>query len=344
MLPTKLDHCVIHVTDWERSNAFYTKVMGAELVTRPAGFAYRFGDKQLNVHGPGVKPAEVARLPVAPGNNDLCFEWRGSIAEAMIHLERCGVAVERGPLQRFGAKGPGTSVYFRDPDGSLMEFISYTQGPEKQPQAFAQDQAQATSGAHGMTAAKEAPGKHDPTYLPPGIPNPQDDGAARHLPGMQLPDLALPATRRGAFNLAHVPGRTVLYIYPRTGVPGVDLPPGWDDIPGARGCTPQSCGFRDHFAELKDLGAAHVFGLSTQDTEYQREVAERLHLPFPILSDSELSFTRALKLPTFSVAGMTLLKRMALVIDDGVISKVFYPVFPPDRSAAEVVAWLRSHG
>jgi catechol 2,3-dioxygenase-like lactoylglutathione lyase family enzyme len=125
VLPTKLDHCVIHVSDWERSNAFYTKVMGAELVQRPTGFAYRFGDKQLNVHGPGVKPAEVARLPVQPGNSDLCFEWMGPVADAVAHLERCGVAVERGPMQRFGAKGPGTSVYFRDPDGSLMEFMSY---------------------------------------------------------------------------------------------------------------------------------------------------------------------------------------------------------------------------
>jgi peroxiredoxin len=136
-------------------------------------------------------------------------------------------------------------------------------------------------------------------------------------------------------------GRTVLYIYPRTGVPGVDLPPGWDDIPGARGCTPQSCSFRDHFAELKALGVDHVFGLSTQDTDYQREAAERLHLPFPLLSDAELKFTRALKLLTFTVVGMTLLKRMVFVIDDGVIAKVFYPVFPPDQSAAEVVDWLR---
>ena len=136
-------------------------------------------------------------------------------------------------------------------------------------------------------------------------------------------------------------GRTVLYIYPRTGVPGVDLPPGWDDIPGARGCTPQSCGFRDHFAELKALGVSHVFGLSTQDTDYQREAAERLHLPFPILSDAKLALTNALDLPIFTVAGMTLLKRVVIVIDDGVIAKVFYPVFPPDQSAAEVVAWLR---
>ncbi|MGD0332703.1 MAG: peroxiredoxin [Xanthobacteraceae bacterium] len=189
----------------------------------------------------------------------------------------------------------------------------------------------------------EAPGKHDPTYLPSGIPVPQDDGAARHLTGRKLPDLALPATRGGAVNLSLLAGRTVLYIYPRTGVPGVDLPPGWDDIPGARGCTPQSCGFRDHFAELKALGVSHLFGLSTQDTDYQREAAGRLHLPFAILSDAKLAFARALGLPTFSVAGMTLLKRMALVIDDGVIVKVFYPVFPPDKNAAEVIAWLRHH-
>ncbi len=189
----------------------------------------------------------------------------------------------------------------------------------------------------------EAPGKHDPTYLPSGIPVPQDDGAARHLTGRKLPDLALPATRGGAINLSLLAGRTVLYIYPRTGVPGVDLPPGWDDIPGARGCTPQSCGFRDHFAELKALGVSHLFGLSTQDTDYQREAAKRLHLPFAILSDAKLAFARALNLPTFSVAGMTLLKRMALVIDDGIIDKVFYPVFPPDKNAAEVIAWLRGH-
>ena len=189
----------------------------------------------------------------------------------------------------------------------------------------------------------EAPGTHDPTFLPPDIPVPQDDGGARHLPGMKLPDLALPATSGGAVNLARLAGRTVLYLYPRTGVPGVDLPPGWNDIPGARGCTPQSCGFRDHFAELKGLGVSHLFGLSTQDTDYQREAAERLHLPFAILSDAGLAFTRAMKLPTFIVAGMTLLKRMALVVDDGIVGKAFYPVFPPDQNAAEVVAWLREH-
>jgi len=124
-LPTKLDHCVIHVSEWERSNAFYRDVMGATLVPREKGWAYRFGDKQLNVHGPGVHPAELARLPVQPGNSDLCFEWLGPIEDAIAHLKARGIAVERGPMRRGGAKGEGTSVYFRDPDGSLMEFISY---------------------------------------------------------------------------------------------------------------------------------------------------------------------------------------------------------------------------
>ena len=188
----------------------------------------------------------------------------------------------------------------------------------------------------------EAPGAHNPNILPPNIPAPKDDGAAKHLASMKLPDLALPAITGAAVNLAKLKGRTVVYIYPRTGVPGVDAPPGWDDIPGARGCTPQSCGFRDHFGELKRLGVAQLYGLSTQDTAYQQEAATRLHLPFAILSDEKLAFTKALQLPTFTTSGMTLLKRMALVIDDGVISKAFYPVFPPDKNAEEVIAWLQA--
>ena len=188
----------------------------------------------------------------------------------------------------------------------------------------------------------EAPGKHDPTVLPPNIPVPEDDGATRHLTGIKLPDLSLPATSGGPVNLSKLKGRTVLYIYPRTGVPGQALPTGWDTIPGARGCTPQSCSFRDHFGELKRLGVAQLFGLSAQDTAYQQEAATRLHLPFPILSDEKLAFTRALRLPTFSVDGMTLIKRMALVIDDGTITKVFYPVFPPDKNAEEVITWLQT--
>ena len=185
-------------------------------------------------------------------------------------------------------------------------------------------------------------GPHNPTFLPPDIPVPEDDGAAGHLAGLRLPDLALPSTDGAAVNLSRLPGRTVVYIYPRTGVPGVDPPDGWDMIPGARGCTRQSCSFRDHFGELKRLGVAHLYGLSTQDSAYQQEAKDRLHLPFPILSDAALAWTRALKLPTFAAAGMTLLKRMALVIDDGVIVKAFYPVFPPDKNAEEVIAWIQA--
>jgi catechol 2,3-dioxygenase-like lactoylglutathione lyase family enzyme len=125
-LPVSFDHCVIHVSDWERSNAFYREVLGAEVVRRPKGFAYRFGKVQLNLHGPGLTPAEVARLPVQPGNSDLCFEWQGPIGDAVAHLESCKVHVHAGPIERFGAKGAGTSVYFRDPDGSLLEFIAYS--------------------------------------------------------------------------------------------------------------------------------------------------------------------------------------------------------------------------
>jgi peroxiredoxin len=184
---------------------------------------------------------------------------------------------------------------------------------------------------------------HDPNILPADIPAPQDDGAARHLTGLKLPPMALAATDGSQIDLSKLSGRTVIYIYPRTGVPGRPMPEGWNEIPGARGCTPQSCGFRDHFAELERLGVARVFGLSSQDSAYQREAAERLHLPFAVLSDERLELARAIKLPTFKVAGMTLLKRMALVIDDGIITKVFYPVFPPDKNAEEVIAWLR-HG
>jgi peroxiredoxin len=183
---------------------------------------------------------------------------------------------------------------------------------------------------------------HNPLELPDDLPVPLDDGAARHLTGLALPDVALAATDGSAVNLSRLSGRTVVYVYPRTGRPGQPTPTGWNAIPGARGCTPQSCSFRDHFNELRALGVAHVYGLSSQDSEYQREAVERLHLPFAILSDADLTLRRALRLPTFEVDGMVLLKRMALVIDDGAIVKVFYPVFPPDRSAAEVVAWLRT--
>jgi peroxiredoxin len=181
--------------------------------------------------------------------------------------------------------------------------------------------------------------------LPENLPVPQDDGAARHLSHMMVPPIALPSTRGREVVLAKESEgrRVVVYAYPRTGEPDKDPPPGWDAIPGARGCTPQSCGFRDTHAEFSRLGAA-VYGLSTQTTEYQREMAERLHLPFEVLSDAELRFQGALKLPTFEVAGMTLLKRMTLVLFRGEVEHVFYPVFPPDRSARQVLDWLRANG
>lgn len=175
------------------------------------------------------------------------------------------------------------------------------------------------------------------------LPVPEDDGAARHLLGLRLPALALSATDGSSVDLSSLPGLTVLYAYPRTGRPGEPNPDGWEAIPGARGCTPQTCAFRDHFAELRSLGVAHLYGLSTQDSAYQRELAERLHLPFPILSDESLALTRALRLPTFTTHGMTLLRRLTLILRDSRIEHVFYPVFPPDQNAAAVLTWLRNH-
>ncbi len=182
----------------------------------------------------------------------------------------------------------------------------------------------------------------NPLELPENLPVPQDDGAARHLPGMRLPAVELVATDGSIVDLSKLKRRTVVYAYPRTGQPGQALPGGWDAIPGARGCTPQSCSFRDHFAELRKAGVDHLYGLSTQSSGYQREMAERLHLPFKILSDEGLKLARALKFPTFMVEGMELLKRLTLVINDGIITHVFYPVFPPDKSADEVLAWLQA--
>jgi peroxiredoxin len=170
---------------------------------------------------------------------------------------------------------------------------------------------------------------------------PADDGAADHLPGLELPDLELPSSR-GPVSLADLArARLVLYVYPRTGEPGQPMLPGWDDIPGARGCTPQSCGFRDHTAELAAFGA-HVAGVSAQGLADQIEFAERNRMPFPVVSDERLELARTLGLPTFEIEGLTLYKRLALVAEAGRIVKVFYPVFPPDRNAEEVLAWMSS--
>ena len=178
--------------------------------------------------------------------------------------------------------------------------------------------------------------------LPHDLPVPADDGACDHLTGMSLPSMPLLSTAGRVVDLASFEGRTVVYCYPRTGRPDQDPPAGWNAIPGARGCTPQSCGFRDHYQDLQRSGAM-VFGLSTQDTGYQREAVERLHLPFELLSDADLAFARALRLPTFEVEAMTLIKRLTLIIGNGRIEKVFYPVFPPDKNAADVIAWLTAH-
>jgi peroxiredoxin len=176
------------------------------------------------------------------------------------------------------------------------------------------------------------------------IPAPEDDGGAAHLVGKAVPPVTLRATDDSAVTLAELAGRTVVFGYPRTGEPGkIALVDDWDMIPGARGCTPQTCAFRDLYAELKAAGAQHVFGLSTQDNVYQSEMATRLHLPFPVLSDDRLQLTQALRMPTMQVAGLTLLKRIALVIDDGIIRHVFYPVFPPDRNAGDVLQWLKAN-
>lgn len=178
--------------------------------------------------------------------------------------------------------------------------------------------------------------------LPENLPLPVDDGATNHLLGLQLPSIPLMSTAGIIVDLGSISGRTIVYCYPLTGRPDADLPKGWNEILGARGCTPQSCAFRDHYQELQALGAG-CFGLSTQSTEYQQEAVRRLHLPFELLSDSKLIFTKALRLPAFEVESMTLIKRLTLIVENGCIEKVFYPVFPPDRNAEEVIDWLSNN-
>lgn len=175
--------------------------------------------------------------------------------------------------------------------------------------------------------------------LPDNLPIPVDDGACVHLLGMRIPSISLRSTSWQITDLSKLTKRTVLYCYPRTGRPDREVPQGWNEISGARGCTPQSCAFKDSYQELKDLGVT-VYGLSTQDTAYQLEAVERLHLPFELLSDEKLDFAIALSLPIFEIESMKLIKRLTLIINKGQIEKVFYPVFPPDKNAEEVIAWL----
>jgi peroxiredoxin len=190
----------------------------------------------------------------------------------------------------------------------------------------------------------EEPDVSDYQQLPSNLPVPQDDGAADHLPGAAMPPLVLRDTNGNEVALDQLgAGRTVIYIYPLSGRPGVDLPAGWDAIPGARGCTPEACGFRDHHADLQAAGARTVHGLSSQSREYQAELAERLGLPFSILSDPDLALAEALDLPTFEAAGERLFSRLTMIVTDGRIEHAFYPIFPPDQHAAEVLEWLRGH-
>lgn len=192
---------------------------------------------------------------------------------------------------------------------------------------------------------------HDPSILPPDLPIPRDDGAAAHLSGLRLPPISLITSRGASRNLSEITGKTVLFFYPRSGVPGRLPPDGWDLVPGARGCTPHSCAYRDLASEFAALGVS-IYGVSTQTTNYQQEFAERTHLPFELLSDSDLELTRAMNVPTMEmppiVDGLppggpsTLIKRMSWYCDGGIIRKVWYPVFPPDQNAAEVLNWIRN--
>ena len=179
----------------------------------------------------------------------------------------------------------------------------------------------------------------DLSNLPKDLPVPIDDGACSHLKGMKIPDIELLSTSDRDVNLSKLSSWVVIYFYPMTGRPNVALPDGWEQIPGARGCTPQSCSFRDHHKELKLLNA-EVFGVSVQDTEYQLEAKNRLHLPFDLLSDSSYALSNALRLPTFYIEGFKLIKRTTIIAKSGIIEKVFYPVFPPDKNADQVIAWL----
>ena len=197
--------------------------------------------------------------------------------------------------------------------------------------------------ARTPTLAMAQEPKPDPLLnLPTNLPVPVDDGGCRHLPGLAVPSMKLRSTNDRWVDLSAVASRIVVYCYPRTGRPNDPISAGWDAIPGARGCTPETCGFRDHHQELRRLGV-EVFGFSTQTTDYQKEMVARLHVPFEVLSDADFRFVRALRLPTFEFDGVTLVKRLTLVISNGRIEKVFYPVFPPDKHAAEVLEWLRSH-
>ncbi|MGJ5755975.1 peroxiredoxin [Streptomyces puniciscabiei] len=265
-------------------------------------------------------------------------------------LHRLGIPVERTrPFLECLAAGrahaddcPASLAGYREAIDELTERIESLTA--RRATLIANLNAAAHRGSGVVPPGERATAGMDYLTLPADLPVPEDDGAADHLPGMKVPGLALLDTAGRTVHLdAFGPRRTVVYVYPLTGRPGTDLPEGWNSIPGARGCTPESCGFRDHFHDLLEAGAGRVYGLSSQDTDYQREVVERLGLPFDMLSDPDLGLARTLGLPTFEVQGMRLFRRLTLVLRAGVIEHVFHPVFPPNEHAQQVLTWLRQN-
>ncbi|MGW7522461.1 MerR family transcriptional regulator [Streptomyces sp. NPDC054783] len=265
-------------------------------------------------------------------------------------LHRLGIPVERTrPFLECLAAGrahaddcPASLAGYREAIDELTERIESLSA--RRARLIANLNAAAQRGSRAVPPGERGTGRMDYLTLPADLPVPEDDGAADHLPGMEVPGLELLDTAGRTVRLdALGPRRTVVYVYPLTGRPGTDLPEGWNSIPGARGCTPESCGFRDHFHDLLEAGAGRVHGLSSQDTDYQREVVERLGLPFDMLSDPALGLADTLGLPTFEVEGMRLFRRLTLVLRAGVIEHVFYPVFPPNGHAQQVLTWLRGN-
>ncbi|MGH3099206.1 MAG: MerR family transcriptional regulator [Streptosporangiales bacterium] len=273
------------------------------------------------------------------------------LVQEIRQLNRLGVPVERTrPFLECLATGqqraddcPASLAAYRDAIAALTEQIMALDAKRAGLVTQLQRAARRTSDSMAEDEGMENVSDEDLTRLPSELPRPADDGAADHLPGETLPPLRLPATSGEQVRLdALGPSRAVLYVYPLTGRPDADLPEGWDAIPGARGCTSEACAFRDHHVELRSAGAAQVFGVSSQDSDYQREVVGRLQLPFAMLSDTNLNLAAALGLPTFTAGGMRLYKRLTLITRNSRIEHVFYPVFPPNEHAQQVLNWLRS--
>ena len=298
----------------------YYEQLGLISPTRERNGYRSFGDREVRavaeireLSALGIAPARAKPfldcLDAGHEHGDECVSSLAVYRDAIAEIDRVAgeLARRRGELQRRLDAGAERTfqLHEQEPDGAAQDF----------------------------------------TVLPEGLPEPSDDGAASHLAGMALPEVELPASDGEHVRLDSLgPGRTVLYLYPLTGRPGVDLPEGWDAIPGARGCSTEACDFRDHFSQLREAGASQVFGFSSQSPEYQSEVAERLRLPFAMLSDERLELADALALPTFSAPGHDrLYSRLTLIVAEGMIEHVFYPIFPPNTHAQQVLAWLEEH-